>query len=419
MYLTKVKIENIRSIENFQMEFTKEECPGWHVLLGDNGAGKTTIVRAISVGLLGLNDSQALRQNWHNWISFKKLSAKILMTVIHSKKKKKFDYPIEFNLSNSQSQNINKASILVSGMGKTDILSPPFLSQNKYGPWFSAAYGPHRRFSGSNSDIEKIQKSNPRASAHITAFGEDIALTESIEWLKTLHYKRLENPKENSLIEDVKNFINNGKLLPHGAVIEKINTDGVFFKDGNNVSINISELSDGYRSVLSLTLDLLFRLIKEYGQEKVFDKTRKEKTFIDVPGIVLIDEIDAHLHPTWQIKIGKWFTQYFPKIQFIVTTHSPLICRSAVNGSIWRLAAPGSDEESKRIIGKDYERLIYGNILEAYGTEVFGENISRADFAHEKLDRMAELNLKSIRGSINIKEKEELNDLQGIFPTGI
>ena len=46
-------------------------------------------------------------------------------------------------------------------------------------------------------------------------------------------------------------------------------------------------------------------------------------------GVILIDEIDAHLHPAWQKRIGFWLKAHFPNIQFIVTTHSPFICQAA------------------------------------------------------------------------------------------
>ena len=138
---------------------------------------------------------------------------------------------------------------------------------------------------------------------------------------------------------------------------------------------------------------------------------------IDVAGVVLIDEIDAHLHPTWQTRIGQWFTHYFPNLQFIVTTHSPLICRACENGSIWRLAAPGSDQVSGEVTGTQRDRLIYGNVLDAYGTQVFGMGTARSAEGNEKLNRLAELNIKSVTGEISDKEEQEYHELQAIFPT--
>ena len=108
-----------------------------------------------------------------------------------------------------------------------------------------------------------------------------------------------------------------------------------------------------------------------FGHDKIFDPADPSK--IIVPGVVLIDEIDAHLHPTWQRRIGFWFRKHFPNIQFIVTTHSPLICQAAEVGSVWHLPTPGSGEQLQQVTGDTLRRLIYGNVLEAYGTEVFGE----------------------------------------------
>lgn len=428
MYLSSIEIKNIRSIRHFTMSFDKEEYAGWHVLLGDNGAGKSSIIRSIALGLIGPTEAIALRQNWGEWLRYNENKGEIGINVFRDVKvdkhiivKRPYKDPIINGLIEFARSKENGVRVEVKIESNINIKSknPKHYYWDGGDGWFSVAYGPFRRFTGGNKDLEKLYYSNPKAGAHLSAFGEDIALTESITWLQNLHYKRLDNPEEdNDLIDDIKAFVNEGGLLPHGARIERINTDGVFFKDGNGALVNVTHLSDGYRSILSMTFELIRRLVIVYGQDLVFKNIRKGKMQIDLPGIVLIDEIDAHLHSTWQVKIGKWFTQYFPEMQFIVTTHSPLICRSALNGSIWQLAAPGSDEESKRITGKDFDRLVYGNVLEAYGTDVFGEHITRSDFAHEKLDRMAALNLKSIKGKISKKEKEELIELKGIFPTG-
>ena len=172
-------------------------------------------------------------------------------------------------------------------------------------------------------------------------------------------------------------------------------------------------MSDGYRSVLSMTIDIIRFLIETYGVEKVFPN--KTQVTIDLPGVVLIDEVDAHLHPTWQTRIGQWFTKYFPNIQFIVTTHSPLVCRACENGSIWRLAAPGSSNESGEITGTYKKRLIYGNVLDAYGTEVFGENVSISEESDDKMNRLTLLNNKSIQGETSDAEEQELSELKSFL----
>ena len=258
-----------------------------------------------------------------------------------------------------------------------------------------------------------------RFAAHLSVFDESVALTEPISWLKDLNYKSLEKDEESQhTLENLKKLINSRRLfylIMHKlkALVQK----AFSFKDGNGTTISVNQMSDGYRSILSMTFELIRQLVRVYGSELVFKNIEKGEMFIDLPGVVLVDEIDAHLHPTWQTRIGHWFLKYFPKLQFIVTTHSPLVCRAAEKGSIWRLAAPGSDEKSGEITGVDRERLIYGNIFDAYGTEVFGEDVSISQDSVEKQEELVKLSKKKMLDAISPEEEEKLNDLKKVFTT--
>jgi predicted ATP-binding protein involved in virulence len=152
----------------------------------------------------------------------------------------------------------------------------------------------------------------------------------------------------------------------------------LIFKDSNNTLVSIKDMSDGFRSILSITLELIRQLILTYSAEVVFPlKDANQATIqIKLPGVVLIDEIDVHLHPTWQTKIGKWFTQVFPNIQFIVATHSPFVCRACQNGSIWRLATPNTKMRAGEIKGIERDRLIYGNILDAQSLDLVKNSVN-------------------------------------------
>jgi len=116
-------------------------------------------------------------------------------------------------------------------------------------------------------------------------------------------------------------------------------------------------------------------------------------------------------------EIGFWFTKYFPNIQFIVTTHSPLVCRACERGSIWRLAAPGSDGKSEEVKGVEKERLINGDILDAYGTNLFGQSPARAAKSNEKRKRLGQLNILHALGKIDEQEEKERRKLQRTFTT--
>jgi hypothetical protein len=233
--------------------------------------------------------------------------------------------------------------------------------------------------------------------------------------LQDLQFKKLENDPDGQLLDSIKNFINQPGFLPHQTYLDKVSSRSVDFIDGNGNLVPVEELSDGYRSILSLTFELIRQLARVYDNKNLFD--RQDPTKIIVPGVVLIDEIDAHLHPTWQRQVGVWLREHFPKLQFIVATHSPLICQAATVGTVWRLARPGSDKPSGKVSGTDLQRLLYGNVLDAYSTEVFGSSVTRSEEAKRRLQRLAELNRKELYGKLTKKEIREQAKLRTALPT--
>jgi len=120
--------------------------------------------------------------------------------------------------------------------------------------WFSAAYGPFRRFSGGNQEYSKLFYSNPRLAAHLSIFGEDVALSEAVEWLKELNYKSLEKRPEGQLLGPITKFINQDGFLPHQVQLREISSEGVLFSDANENTISVENLSDGYRSILNASI---------------------------------------------------------------------------------------------------------------------------------------------------------------------
>ena len=414
MYIQKVEIKNIRSISHFEMDFPKPA--GWHVLIGDNGAGKSTIIRSIAIALIGEKDAQALSafEDFSNWLHPNGTKATVVLSV---QRDNEFDKPI-YNKKQPTAESIINIE-RVNGNGKVNVsgkVTPnnAVWGDNSNSGWFVAAYGPFRRLRGSVDTFTYLTNSRPRLGACLTVFRDDVALTHLTPWLKDLVLDAPKKPKAKSIIENIVNFINNAQLLPNGAILsDDIDSEGIKLNDANGVPVSLYDMSDGYRSVLSMTIDIIRFLIETYGTEKVFPNTKQE--MIGLPGVVLIDEVDAHLHPTWQTRIGQWFTKYFPNIQFIVTTHSPLVCRACENGSIWRLAAPGSSNESGEITGTYKKRLIYGNVLDAYGTEVFGENVSISEESNDKMNRLTLLNNKSIEGETSDAEEQELSELKSFL----
>lgn len=413
MHILHAKISNVKSIQSLSWSIPSNDAAGWHVILGDNGAGKSAFLKAIALALVGPANAKALRLPWGNWIRKETSKSRVQLEVQWDEDHDKPQPPgNSITLMVRRFDDSEEVADSESSFGVTG-LNP--LTFSKARSYFSAAYGPFRRFSGGTREYDNLVLSYPRLARHLSLFDESVALTEGLDWLRQLRFEELETPSAVGFLDSLKEFVNQEGFLPFGTRLEDISSKEVTFVDGNGYQVRAEDLSDGYRSILSMTFDLIRQLAREYGPDKLFSPD--DPTKIGVPGVVLIDEVDAHLHPAWQRRIGPWFRQHFPKIQFIVTTHSPLVCQAAEVGTVFRLAQPGSGEESGMVTGYELNRLLYGNILDAYGTGIFGEGVTRSPSSRRLLDRLAQLNLKEINEGLSAEELAEQEDLRATLPT--
>ncbi len=431
MHVRRLTIRNIRSIRKFELFLpSKKNRAGWHVILGNNGSGKSTVVRSLALALMGEANAHATREDWSNWLSAGRSTGSVRVSLrAHdadrwtgrgktapeesivaratffgaragasrsNRQRPKIQFPIDAKLEKRAER-----TVWGDGLG-----------------WFSASFGAFRRFSGGDPKEDRLYSSRPRLGCHLSAFGEKYALSESLEWFRDVHIAKLEKrPAAEKTENAVVSFINGADLLPHGARIESVTSDGVTIRDGRGSLVGIEEMSDGYRSILSLTLEIMRLLFSAYGPETALAGIDTEAGRITLPGVVAIDEIDAHLHPEWQARIGEWFVERFPNMQFFVTTHSPIVCRAAARGSVWLLPDPGSDDEPRRVTGVELDRLIHGSILDAYGTELFGEDSIRSKRSEEMLERLARLNRKRLRADLSSDEQQEIVRLRAALPS--
>jgi hypothetical protein len=380
----RVSLASVKSLPPFTWDLPAKRA-GWHVVLGQNASGKSSLLRGIAAALLSAEELAALREGWSRWVTLGATEATATLTVGDA------DAPLGWRISRGE---ITRDGHEFDG--------------------FSAAYGPFRRFTGGDSEFLREFKDRGRLLRHLSLFTERVALSAALDWLKDLEFRNARGMPEGALVGDVQRFINETGLLPEGVRLERVDPDGVWFQDANGAVIPADEMSEGYRAVLSLALDLVRHLAVGRSREELFTESDGVLT-VRPAMVVLVDEIDAHLHPTWQQRIGPWFVARFPHAQFIVATHSAIVCQAA--DSVLLLPTPGSHEAPRALEGIELDRLRYGSLLDAYGTGVFGDGVTRSPTSRIMLARLAALNVTELERPLSPDEVDEQMSLRASLPS--
>jgi hypothetical protein len=249
----------------------------------------------------------------------------------------------------------------------------------------------------------------PGAPARLASlFYEDASLVEGVQWLIDWHLRALEGrPGADELKRTALQVLADG-LLPDGYRVSDVDSDGLWI-DADGRRFPLREMSDGYRTVSALVVDLLKQLFEAY--DRLPFTMRGDTPTITAPGVVLIDEADAHLHVSWQQGIGNWLKTHFPNIQFIVTTHSPYICQAADPGGLIKLPGPKENVSPRVVEPELYARVVYGSGEDAVLSDLFGLERPYSDRAEKLRQELVALEAKVVVGQaseVEIRDYENL-----------
>lgn len=421
MYLKRLSLENLKGFPVLEFDFERpnHSFEGWTVLVGGNASGKSTVLKAIALALMGPDVGRQLIVP-AGWVGIQGAKADAKVEIRWDKDSdrfrsggnvpgKTFEAGVRWSESTPRSSENPHASIAeFRGIEFRNARRSRILSAIR-GPWdpkatgwFAAGYGPMRRLSGSSSESIRLSVVGGALSRFVTLFREDAALSESEVWLKLNHSRSLESRDDvgiNLLLENVKKLLGEG-LLPHGMQISRLSVDHVYVKDSRGIELPMRDISDGCRSIYATVLDLIHNMADTYGPENLFSTNSRGNTIITKPGVVLIDEIEAHLHPKWQRDIPEWLKEHFPKVQFIVSTHSPLIAQAADPNGVFVL--PSYDDqgrEPRRLDEHEYEMLRLRRAEKTLLGSAFGLSSTRSKWANERIAQWKLLNAKQKSGA--------------------
>ena len=345
IYFTSLELENVRCFGERQiLDLTDDEgrLAQWTLLLGDNGVGKTTLLeclawmRPVPATKSSENDDlekiePALNSEENKvWDSLLRREDEVWLDL-------KATLSIGQKIGSREKGNVQKIETSVRMLGRNGLLEKRKHRESRFPESLNVTlldlplfvYGADRRMGALN--IDNTDLSDPLASLLVGSTelydAEEILLNLDYRAIKTSNkrnQKRLQQVKQilAAILPDIQEQgidIQGPKVLGHPD-----EPSGVRFKTPYGW-VPLSGLSLGYQTTLAWTVDLAYRLYKHYpGSPNPLAQ----------PAIVLVDEIDLHLHPRWQRQIIGDIAYHFPKTQFIATSHSPSIVQALTNANL-------------------------------------------------------------------------------------
>lgn len=443
VYVQRVSLENVRSFRRLDLDLTRPDggLAGWTVIAARNGSGKTTLLHAIALGLTGGESVFAFDDNGAGWVGSDGDTSTQTYTWLRGEDDRiprgsdwynvrdpigemdadRFDeaarwlehaYPdkqVGFQLRIGAKK--EEWSFIGGGLEYTlrECL------ERETG-WFAAGYGAFRRRFGHASELsERIRKSR-KAAAFATLFREDQALVECTDWLKNTHLRALDKQDLalHALRDDALRLLNDG-LLPDGVTLTRVDSDGLWARRRSGAEAPFDHLSSGFRVVSSLVLDVIAQMYRAFGRLQV----DVHDGHLSVPhsGVVLIDEAEEHLHPSWQRNLGAWLKAHFPNMQFIVTTHSSFVCQEA--DLLIRLHPDGDDAwTASPASPATHAAVTNGTLDDAVMSDLFGVEEIYTPRTTALRDELAGLEVKVMRGAASEEETRRFHELAAKVPAG-
>ena len=313
MFLKKLTLNNFKCLSNIELSFEKNQTINrkWTLILGENGTGKSNILKSIALVTSGSNALGELLGNTDSWIKFNEKTCTI-KAELETKRGEERIISLQFNRGD------NLSKIISNNKESLHLIDDAI--ENADRNYFVVAYGASRRLS--NEVFSNFEKSRSGRSINVrNLFDNASNLNPLTAWIIELDY-RSGNEGINLVKEALKDF------LP-GITFHSIDKERkqVMFQTVDGL-IPLDQLSDGYQNMAAWIGDLLFRITETF---------KDYKKPLEARGLLLIDEVDLHLHPKWQRRLLDFVGNKLPNFQVVATTHSPLTAQQADTGELFAL----------------------------------------------------------------------------------
>ena len=358
MMIKNIDITNYRGIENLHIDFHE----GINLLIGNNGAGKTSLLNALGIMLCEV--LQRVRNIDIYQMTIGNNAFTTISTIGESVKQPVPHYPVSLKSSiiyqnreylcnrikinaatMEESKNPELYRLFKEIIGKADSQVPMLC--------FIQA-GRNKISKEINSTVTLATSEVERAQGYQNAFSEALNISNIQQWCLQMEFAEYQEKKvirEYAAFQDIvsrfMSFMNAENGMPHIYFASKI---GAIIYADEKTEQPIYQLSAGYQAALSVVLELAYRAV-------ILNPKLKDIA-TETTGVVLIDEIEMHLHPAWQWRILKALAGTFPKVQFIIATHSPIILSSAEGASLYMMKSPNEVLQIDNVYGYSINEVL-------------------------------------------------------------
>jgi hypothetical protein len=350
MYLKSHHVQNVKLLRDIHIDFTRADGSPrmWTVFVGENRLCKTTLLQTLAAGACGIDrGTQIVADTVASWPDLRKLDRLNITTefCFSEERNRHRKYP---GLRDQPSHPPTLRSTLSLDPGKrvfagrseyeelqSEVTDPLTQARSESLPdWFVAAYGVSRQLPAAS---RAPRQNEPVLDRVRPLFGESLIGTGFMELLG--------EELGRAFVKVLQAVFVPGGLLPHVTALELRGRGGirssrdlvesqrfemdVLDTEGVYIRVPAAWLSQGYQSLIAWVADFVGHIFIEAGEPV---------SAVDMEGLVLVDELDVHLHPTWQVQLVPALKRAFPRLQFVATTHSPMLLPALAQEEVFVLS---------------------------------------------------------------------------------